>query len=101
MSVMVLTEQGYDAIYPDNSAAAKRRIRESILRRFSSTSSRVGHCIDERWIAQNLIPSLNPREREKIDASVQEMVTDGLITLDHRANMKVLVLTQNGFDAIY
>ena len=99
--VMALAQGGYDLIYPDDPDAARLKIRESILKRFADTQARVGHCIDERWILHNLLPTLNPKERLEVNATIDALVADGLITTDNRMSMDVLVLTQGGFDAIY
>ncbi len=101
MPVMALSQTGYDTIYPTDPVEAKSKIRKAILNQFSSTSSRVGHCLNERWIAQNLIPSLNPKEREKLDSVLNEMAVEGLITIEKKHGMLALALTQKGFDIIY
>lgn len=99
--VMALAQNGFDLIYPDDPASARSKIRGAILKRFADTQSRVGHCIDERWIIQQLLQSLNPKERLEVDATIDALVAEGLITTDQRMSMTVLVLTQAGFDAIY
>jgi len=101
MRALVLTAAGYDAIYPSDPEAAKRKIREAILNGFSRSNSRVGYCLDERWILHQLVPTLSPREREQLDPVIRDMAQEGFIDLDTRRRMSVLVLTQKGFDAIY
>jgi len=98
---LALAQNGYDTIYPTNPAAAKSKIRTAILEQFSSSSSKVGHCIDERWIVHKLIPSLNPKEQEQLDSGISEMEAEGLITVERKNSMTVLALTQKGFDTIY
>lgn len=101
MLVMALTQDGFDLIYPGTPESSRSKIRGAILKRFSDTKSRVGHCIDEKWIIHNLLQSLNPKERLEIDAAIDALFVEGLITIDRRMSMTVLVLTQAGFDAIY
>jgi len=101
MFVMALSQTGYDNIYPTDPVGAKAKIRTAILNRFSATSSKVGHCLPERWIVQNLMPSLNPKDQEQVNSTLQEMETDGVITIERKNSMIALILTQKGFDLIY
>lgn len=100
MLALALTQKGFDEIYPANPAAASK-IRNLILGRFRDTSSKVGHCVDSRWIMHGLMPALNPREQGELDRAVQGMVDDGLIEVQEMRGMNALFLTQKGFDSIY
>lgn len=97
----VLTQRGFDTIYPTDPDVAKAKIKEKIVNQFRSISARVGHCIDERWIIQKLIPSLNPKEQNEIDSTLREMEREGLITIGKKSEMMTIALAQHGFDTIY
>lgn len=101
MLVLALTQKGFDFIYPDDPVAAREKIRQAILSRFASTSARVGHFLDERWIVQQLVPQLTPKEQLELDASVKSLIDDGLVTAQPGIIGTAIVLTQLGFDAIY
>ena len=101
MLALVLTVAGYDAIYPNDPAAAKKKIRQAILDGFSRSRSQVGHCLDARWIQHQVVPQLNPRESEQLEPAIHDMVQEGLIDVSKRSSMTILALTQKGFDAIY
>ena len=101
MQALILTVAGYDAIFPDDPEAAAAQIRRAILNGFAHLNSRVGHCLDERWILHKLTPTLTPRERDQLEPAIRAMAQDGLIDLDKRLGMTALILTQKGFDAIY
>ena len=101
ISAIALGQAGYDVIYPTTPEEAKAKIRAAILNRFSSAASKVGECIDERWIVHKLLPSLNPKEAEQVNPAIQEMKDDGLISIDKKMGMTNLILSQKGFDEIY
>lgn len=101
MLALVLTETGYEALYDDDSAASLGKIRQQVLDGFARTNSRVGHCLDEKWLLHHLIPTLNPKERDLLDPAIRAMADEGLIELGKRMSMTALALTQKGFDAIY
>jgi hypothetical protein len=61
----------------------------------------VGHCLDERWIVHKLLPSLNPKEQDQMNSTFREMEVDGVIKIENKNGLTVLVLTQKGFDSIY
>jgi predicted transcriptional regulator len=97
---LVLTEQGFDEIYPINETETVNKIAQKILNRFAETNSRVNHTVDFKWINFNLLKDLNPKEAALVDAAIQKLVTDGLITTEDRHGW-CMVLTQQGFDTIY
>lgn len=98
---LALSQTGYHTIYPTDPVAAKAKIRTAILKQFSSSSSMVGHCLDERWILHKLIPSLNPKEQEQLDSALKEIEIEGLFTIKQNNGMTILVLTRTGFNTIY
>ena len=57
--------------------------KSKILGAFAAMSAKVGHCIDERWIVQKLVPPLNPKEQTEVEATLAEMKNEGLITVDN------------------
>lgn len=97
---LVLTEKGFDEIYPIDERVVKDKIRNEILNRFRKQNSRPNHVIDQRWISHNLLSGLNPKELDYVDGVIKNLVDDELITTADR-NGFCLVLTQKGFDTIY
>jgi len=97
---LVLTEKGFDAIYPIDEAKTVDDLCKKILTRFAETNSKVNHTVDIRWINSNLTKELNPKEVVLIDTAIDKLVSDGLITTEDRHGF-CMVLTQKGFDIIY
>ena len=97
---LVLTEKGFDAIYPIDEAKTVDDLCKKILTRFAETNSKVNHTVDIRWINFNLTKELNPKEVVLIDTAIDKLVSDGLITTEDRHGF-CMVLTQKGFDIIY
>jgi len=98
---LVLTEKGYDLIYPIDEQQVIGKIQNVILSEFRKTNSRVNHVIQERWISMSLMPSLNPKEQELVEKSVNELIEKEQISFENRNGMNCLVLQQKGFDLIY
>lgn len=98
---LVLTQNGYDRIYQVNSVEAIQKIKNRIMRHFEDTNSKPSHIIQERWLTQTLIPSLNPKERELVNAAIQQLIDSNYITYENKNGMNCLVLTQTGYDTLY
>jgi len=96
---MVLTQKGYEELYPIDREKVINKIGVAILTRFAEQKSRVGHIIDERWINHNLIKKLNPREIELINDAINNIVNEGFATANN--NPFSLALTKKGFEHIY
>ncbi|ABG58447.1 hypothetical protein [Cytophaga hutchinsonii] len=94
---IVLTEKGYDTIYPINEKDAIEKIGKSIMNRFLDTNSRVGHIIDNRWLNYGLTEDLNPKEIDLIDKSISNLIKKEFIV----ASQNGISLAQKGFDNIY
>lgn len=97
---LVLTEQGFDKIYPIEETITINEITQKIMSRFAETNSRVNHTVDSKWIDFNLRKELNPKEDALVDTAIEKLVTDGLITVEDRHGW-CMVLTQKGFETIY
>ncbi|MBB6239665.1 hypothetical protein HDC90_004323 [Pedobacter sp. AK013] len=98
---LVLTENGYKHIYPINEVQTKQKIKDAINTQFRSQNSKPNHVIQDRWINQVLMQSLNPREQEYLGIAIDEMIEDKSITCENRSGMNCLVLSQAGFDSLY
>jgi hypothetical protein len=97
---LVLTEKGFDEIYPIDETKTVEKLCQKILNRFAATNSRVNHTVDYKWINFNLLKELNPKESALVDQAIQKLVEDELITVEDRHGW-CMVLTQKGFDTIY
>ena len=97
---LVLTEKGFDTIYPIDENEVIENIGNTIMQQFANTNSKVNHIIDYRWINFTLSKGLNPKEKDLIENAIEKLVKDGLITTEDRHGF-CMVLTQKGFDAIY
>lgn len=97
---LVLTEKGFDLIYPIDENRAIENIGKMIMQRFVETKSKVNHVIDSRWINLTLLKRLNPKETALVEKAITQLVEEGLITTEDRHGF-CLVLTQKGFDSIY
>jgi hypothetical protein len=78
----------------------QKEIANAIMKQFADTNSKPNHIIQERWITQVLLRQLNPKEQEMLNPAINDLVNDGLITVEDRSGT-CLVLTQKGFDTIY
>ncbi len=97
---LVLTEKGFDTIYPIDENKVIEDIGATIMKQFASTNSKVNHIVDFRWINFTLSKGLNPKENALIEKAIEKLVENGLITTEDRHGF-CMVLTQKGFDAIY
>lgn len=97
---LVLTEKGFDTIYPIDENKVIEDIGETIMKQFASTNSKVNYTVDFRWINFTLSKGLNPKENALIENAIERLVANGLITTEDRHGF-CMVLTQKGFDAIY
>ncbi|GHT68678.1 hypothetical protein AGMMS50239_34260 [Bacteroidia bacterium] len=97
---LVLTEKGFDKIYPIDESKTVEKLCKKILGQFARTNSRVNHTIDSKWINSTLLNGLNPKEVVLVDAAIEKLVADELITIEDRHGW-CMVLTQKGFDTIY
>ena len=97
---IVLTEKGFDSIYPIDVNEVIERIGRTIMQQFSNTNSKVNHVVDYKWINFNLSKGLNPKENALIERAIERLVENGLITTEDRHGF-CMVLTQKGFDYIY
>ncbi len=95
---LVLTEKGFDAIYPINEDEVIERIGSIIMQQFADTNSKVNHVVDYRWINFNLSKWLNPKENALIERAIERLVENDLITTEDR-HVFCMVLTQKGFDS--
>lgn len=98
---LVLTQTGFDFIYPIDEQQVIGKIQRAILEQFRKTNSRVNHVIQIKWISMTLIPSLNPKEQELVDKAINDIIDQELISFENRSGMDCLVLQQKGFDLIY
>lgn len=97
---LVLTESGFDAIYPTNIDAAKKKIRLLLMGQFEKLRSRPNHVIQMN-MANNLFRNLNPKEQQVLNVAIGEMVDDGLILFEDRSGMQCFVLTEKGYETLY
>jgi len=98
---LVLTEKGFDFIYPIDEQQVISNIQRTILGEFKRTNSRVNHIIQDRWISMTLVPSLNPKEQNLVEKAINELIENELISYENRNGMNCMVLQQKGFDTIY
>ena len=97
---LVLTEKGFDTIYPIDENKVIEDIGATIMKQFANTNSKVNHTVDFRWINFTLSKGLNPKENALIEKAIEKLVENDLITTEDRHGF-CMVLTQKGFDAIY
>ncbi|WP_295667308.1 hypothetical protein [uncultured Mucilaginibacter sp.] len=97
---LALTDTGYEFIYPIDNEDTISNIQERIMGQFRRLNYRVNNMIQMRWITQNLIPSLNQREREMVAEALQGLENLEYITYENRT-VEGIVLTEQGFDYIY
>jgi len=97
---LVLTEKGFDTIYPIDEDKVIEDIGVTIMKQFAKTNSKVNHTVDFRWINFTLSKGLNPKENALIEKAIEKLVENGLVTTEDRHGF-CMVLTQKGFDAIY
>lgn len=98
---LVLTEKGFDFIYIIDEKETIDSIQSTIFEQFRKTNSRVNHIIQTKWILLSLIPTLNPKEQQFVEKSINDLIENGFILFDNKNGMDCLVLTQKGFDEIY
>lgn len=97
---LILTQIGYDYLYPLDEAEAIKRIGAAILGLFEKAQARVGHGVPLRTIQFNLVDKLNPKERNLAPAAIQRLMDEGLVT-EQDGNLPSLVLTAEGYDRLY
>ena len=78
----------------DHKAGLKRKI----LDRFQQINADAAGVVPYNWIMVGLLPHLNPREKECLGASIQELQEEGLIEVRQNGD---IVLTKKGADTIY
>lgn len=98
---VVLTEKGYDHIYPINENEVIEKIGSAILFQFAKLNSKPNHIIEERWFQHNLIKTLNPKEQDFVNPAIDKLIKRGVVTTDNRNGMFCVVLTEKGFNEIY
>lgn len=97
---LVLTQAGYDYIYPLDDEVTVARIGASILHLFEKAQARENHGLPLRTINFNLLDKLNPKERSLAPAAVQRLVDKGLVT-QGEGSLPSLVLTAAGYNQLY
>lgn len=97
---LVLTQKGFDKIYPVDKDFIKNKIKDKVLDGFRRQNSKPNHSLDQRWINHSLLNELNPKEIAFVDDVIKDLVEDELITTADRFGF-CLVLTEKGFDKIY
>ncbi|MCA8830313.1 hypothetical protein [Hymenobacter pini] len=97
---IVLTEAGYEKIFPLDNEVSIKRVKQLILEGFAKQRSKAGHGLDQRWLNFVLGPMLSPREVDVFEEAVQSLIEDGLIE-EGTSHMNVMTLTEKGFDTIY
>ena len=100
MLCLVLTQQGFEEIYPDNKIKIINKIRYDIMNKFAINRSQVGDGLDQRWIELTYMMTLNPVEKKYVGEAVKSLHDDGLVVIQMSA-IPVLLLTQKGFEEIY
>lgn len=98
---VVLTEKGFDHIYPIKENEVIEKIGSAILFQFAELKSKANHIIDKRWLHNNLMKTLNPKEQDLVNSGIDKLVERGVITTDKRNGMFCVVLTEKGFNEIY
>jgi predicted transcriptional regulator len=101
LNAFVLTERGFDYIYPTDAASARTKIRQSVKDLFASMRAKVDDCIPSRAFDINIVQSLNPKEKKEIDSALGEMADEDIIRIENRSGLPVIVLTKKGFESIY
>ncbi len=97
---LVLTEHGFNLIYPISEEEAIKKIGDIILNQFSKVNAKVNHVVDYHWINNILVPTLNPKEIDFLEKAITQLVNDGFI-INKDTNLFNMFLTQKGFEKIY
>lgn len=98
---LVLTQKGYNSLYNTSPADARNAIKQTILNQFTKINARAGHAIELKWVAETIMPTLNPAEKEQASPAILALQEEGLIKIEERGIMgKVMALTPAGFKAI-
>jgi hypothetical protein len=100
MFCLILTEQGYDHIYPLNPQEATDRISLSILAVFARQHARPNHALDYKTLRFGIFDKLPPKEHDLAPAAIEQLITQGLVTEEDRYG-KCLVLTEKGYNGLY
>jgi hypothetical protein len=95
---LVLTQQGYDYIFPIDEDEAIEKIGNLILNKFRESKAKTGYLLDEWWYAQTLTKELNPKESDLRKKAVDKLTDDGYTTF---VENRGITLTEKGFDEIY
>lgn len=101
MVCLVLTQKGFDYIYPCVPNEVIKKIQKLILNEFEARQSRAGHCIDQRWFLHQLLTSLNPAEKKYIEDAINNLVEQGIIICNPNDVLRFLVLTEKGYELLY
>lgn len=79
-------------------SSPKEDVKNMILSWFKETNSKAGHTLDQRNFLHSIQLKLNPKQEEKINEAVNDLVEEGLVEINE---IKSIVLTEKGVDAIY
>jgi len=95
--VLALTDAGYIYIYPVDKEQVFKDIKDTVLNQFRSVNAKSGAFIPNRSL---MVPLLNPREQELLQAGLQNIKDEGYITFKD-GSLPGISLTEAGFDYIY
>ena len=93
----VITEKGFDHIYPETIDMAVEQVKSDILECFRKTHSEIGHPLNEKIFDHQYRSQYNPKQKKAIGRAINKLIVEGLI---EKKNGKI-VLTEKGFNVIY
>lgn len=80
----------------------KENFKEYVLEQFRKVNSRPGHIMFMRTFRQGIIQRLNPEEQRLFVDTVNEMISEGLVTYETGdGGMDLLRLTEQGYGQLY
>ena len=97
---LVLTEKGFNKIYPIDTEQALTQIKSRIMTRFEEQNSRPDDVIQTKWISMYLMQKLNPKEQELVNEAIKQLIQSELVLFENRSGMDCLVLTEKGYETL-
>lgn len=81
----------------------QQELESLIMNGFRVGNSRPGHCLDKRWLQNQIYDKLNPKEQQLVNGAITQLEKDGFIqTHDNKNGLGwCMELTQKGYEDIY
>ena len=93
-----LTELGYKQLY--SNSYSTEQIESLIMKEFEKQNSRPGHILMIKNLNFGLFQKLNPKEREKLDDAINNLINKEYITYES-GSLECFRLTEIGYETLY